>query len=72
MRPTPLFSGILYFALGIIFTILAVRDVQINGEWGILTYLFVLIATFDIGNGIKLFHFHFKLKTLQNGRKNNS
>ena len=36
MRPSPLLSGIIYIALGVIFTIIAIQDVQTNGEWGIL------------------------------------
>lgn len=63
MRPSPLLSGIVYIALGVIFTIIAIQNVQINGEWGFLTYLFVLIATFDFGSGIKLILLHFKLKS---------
>lgn len=71
MRPSPLLSGIIYIALGVIFTIIAIHDVQTNGEWGILTYLFVLIATFDLGSGIKLILFHFKLKSAHDENNEN-
>lgn len=72
MRPSPLLSGILYITLGIIFTILAIQNININGEWGILTYMLILVATFDLGNGIKLILLHYKIKNIQNEQKNNS
>ncbi|WP_449622994.1 YdiK family protein [Robertmurraya sp. Marseille-Q9965] len=69
MRQTPLFSGILYIILGLFFTYFAVQDLQQNGEWGIFTYLLVILATFDFGNGIRMILFHFKIKTLQKNKK---
>ncbi|MEQ2527929.1 DUF4305 domain-containing protein [Robertmurraya yapensis] len=69
MRQTPLFSGILYIVLGLFFTYFAVQDLQKNGEWGIFTYLLVILATFDFGNGIRMILFHFKIKTIQKNKK---
>lgn len=69
MRQTPLSSGIMYIFLGLAFTYFAVQDVQRNGEWGLFTYLFVLLATFDFGNGIRMILFHFKLKAIEKQKK---
>lgn len=72
MRPSPLLSGTLYIVLGIIFTVIAIQNVNMNGEWGILTYLLILVATFDLGNGIKLILLHYRIKNIQNQQKDNS
>jgi uncharacterized membrane protein HdeD (DUF308 family) len=69
MRQSPLFSGVLYIILGLLFTYFAVQDVQQNGEWGFFTYLLVLLATFDLGSGIRMVLFHFKLKSIQKDKK---
>lgn len=69
MRQTPLFSGILYIVLGLFFTYFAIQDLQKNGEWGFFTYLLVILATFDLGNGIRMILFHFKIKTIQKNKK---
>jgi hypothetical protein len=59
MRRSPLFSGLIYFLLGGLFTYFAIDDVQQNG-WGFFSYLLVLLATFDFGSALKMFIFHFK------------
>ncbi|AIM16797.1 MULTISPECIES: YdiK family protein [Neobacillus] len=61
MRRSPLFSGLIYFLLGSLFTYFAIEDVQNNG-WGFFSYLLVILATFDFGSGLKMIHFHFKYK----------
>ncbi|MCM3569910.1 YdiK family protein [Neobacillus mesonae] len=61
MRRSPLFSGIIYFILGALFTYFAIDDVQ-KGGWGFFSYLLVILATFDFGSGLKMFFFHFKYK----------
>ncbi|EKN71454.1 hypothetical protein BABA_01410 [Neobacillus bataviensis LMG 21833] len=61
MRRSPLFSGLIYFLLGAVFTYFAIDDVQTNG-WGFFSYLLVILATFDFGSGLKMMIFHFKLK----------
>ncbi len=53
MRRSPLFSGIIYLSLGVLFTYFAVQDVHDSG-WGIFTILLVLLATFDFGSGVKM------------------
>lgn len=69
MRQTPLYSGIIYIILGLLFTIFAIQNVQQSGEWGFFTYLLILLATFDLGSGIRMIIFHFKLKTIQKNKK---
>jgi hypothetical protein len=61
MRRSPLFSGFIYFLLGGLFTYFAIHDVRQNG-WGFFSYLLVLLATFDIGSGLKLIAFYIKYK----------
>jgi hypothetical protein len=64
MKQSPLFSGIVYMFLGLLFTYFAIENVNQTG-WGFLSYLLVLLATFDIGSGIRMIQFHFKLKNIQ-------
>lgn len=64
MKRSPLFSGIIYLILGLLFTYFAVQNVNHQG-WGFLSYLLVIIATFDLGSGIRMILFHFKLKNVQ-------
>lgn len=59
MRRPPLVSGLIYLLLGVLFTYFAVGEVQTNG-WGLFSYLLVILATFDIGSGIKMIAFHIK------------
>ncbi|HLO12055.1 MAG TPA: YdiK family protein [Pseudoneobacillus sp.] len=61
MRHTPLVSGILYLFLGFLFTYFAIEHVQADG-WGFFPYLLVILATFDLGSGLKMIAFHFKIK----------
>ncbi|WML42136.1 YdiK family protein [Neobacillus sp. OS1-2] len=61
MKRSPLFSGLIYFLLGAVFTYFAIDDVRANG-WGFFSYLLVLLATFDFGSGLKMMMFHFKFK----------
>lgn len=57
MRQSPIFSGVVYLLLGALFTYFAVQDVQQNG-WGFFSYLLVILATFDLGSGIKMISIH--------------
>ncbi|WP_423800417.1 YdiK family protein [Neobacillus sp. SAB-20_R2A] len=61
MRRSPLFSGLIYLILGVLFTYFAIDDVQNNG-WGFFSYLLVILATFDFGSALKMIVFHFKYK----------
>ncbi|MCP3762394.1 YdiK family protein [Domibacillus sp. A3M-37] len=56
--------GIFFNILGIFFVFLAIQDVN-NNEFGFFTYLLILLATMDIGTGIRLMFTHFKLKNKQ-------
>jgi ABC-type multidrug transport system permease subunit len=64
MRQSPLISGIFYIMLGSLFTIFAIQHVNESG-WGFFAYLLVLLATFDIGSGIRMIAFHFKIKNVK-------
>ncbi|RHW31514.1 DUF4305 domain-containing protein [Neobacillus notoginsengisoli] len=61
MRQSPLFSGIIYLLLGVLFTYFAIGNVRTEG-WGFFSYLLVILATFDLGAGIRMISFHFKIK----------
>ncbi|AIE58768.1 YdiK family protein [Bacillus methanolicus] len=63
MRQSPLISGIFYIMLGTLFTFFAIQNVNEAG-WGFFTYLLVILATFDIGSGIRMIAFHFKIKNV--------
>jgi hypothetical protein len=58
MRQSPLISGLIYLFLGILFTYFAVQDVQSSG-WGIFSIMLVILATFDLGSGLKMLLFIF-------------
>lgn len=62
MKRTPLFSGIIYVILGIIFTLFAIQNVNADGGWGFFSILLVILATFDLGSGFRMINMHFKLK----------
>lgn len=61
MKVSPLFLGFIYLGLGVLFTTWAIQLVNKDG-WGLLSYFLLIIATFDIGGGIRLIGIHFKLK----------
>ncbi len=63
MRRTPLLSGIIYVFLGVIFTKFAIEHVQ-QGGWTFFTYLIVILATFDLGSGLRIIYSYFRLKRL--------
>jgi uncharacterized membrane protein HdeD (DUF308 family) len=65
LRQSPLFSGIIYILLGLLFIFFAVQNVNQEGDWGFFTYLLVILATFDLGSGIRILWFHFQLKNEQ-------
>ncbi len=67
-RQSPLSLGIIYTGLGILFTAIAVQNVQSAG-WGIFAYILILIATMDFGSGIRMILLHFKVKSTQNKKK---
>ncbi|MBV7509323.1 YdiK family protein [Bacillus sp. sid0103] len=70
MRRSPLFSGLIYFLLGALFTYFAIDNVQSNG-WGFFSYLLILLATFDFGSGLKMIIFHIKYKDKFKKQKKN-
>lgn len=64
MKQTPLLSGIIYLLLGFLFIFFAVQNVNSDG-WGFFSYLLVILATFDIGSGIRIIWYHFQVKNGQ-------
>ncbi|WP_428910577.1 YdiK family protein [Niallia sp. Krafla_26] len=66
MRRSPLFSGIIYVVLGIIFTLLAIQYVNSDGGWSFFSILLVILATFDFGSGLRMIKIHFILKKQKN------
>lgn len=69
MKKSPLFSGLLYIGFGTIFTYFAITYLGLNNEWTFTIYLLVILATFDIGTGIKLVYLHFFLKNQKNKKQ---
>jgi hypothetical protein len=68
MRQTPLVSGFLYLLLAVLFTYFAIKNVQEDG-WGFFSYLLIILATFDLGSGLKMMAIHFKMKKTNNTKK---
>jgi hypothetical protein len=68
MRQTPLVSGFLYLLLAVLFTYFAIKNVQEDG-WGFFSYLLIILATFDLGSGLKMIAIHFKMKKTNNTKK---
>ncbi|WP_335872642.1 YdiK family protein [Bacillus sp. 2205SS5-2] len=64
MRKSPLFTGIIYTLLGILFTYFSIQNVVTHG-WGFFTYLLIFLATLDLGSGLRMINIHIKLKTMQ-------
>jgi hypothetical protein len=67
-RQSPLSIGIIYIALGIVFTLFAVQTVRTSG-WGFFVYFLILLATLDIGSGIRMLMIHYKIKSSKNKKK---
>ncbi len=62
---SPLFSGVVYIILGIVFTFFAIQQVILD-DWNFFVYLLILLATLDFGAGFRLVSIHFRLKKEQN------
>ncbi|MCI2257168.1 YdiK family protein [Domibacillus sp. 8LH] len=56
--------GIFFSVLGAFFVLFAIQDVNANG-FGPFTYLLILLATMDIGTGIRLIFTHIKRQKSQ-------
>jgi hypothetical protein len=68
MRQTPLFSAFIYILLGVLFTYFAIENVRQEG-WGFFSYLLVILATFDLGAGIRIIMLYYKIKRAQTDKK---
>ncbi|GIN58014.1 YdiK family protein [Lederbergia ruris] len=62
---SPFFSGVIYIALGITFTIFAIQQV-VSSDWGFFVYVLLIFATFDFGAGFRLIGLHFRIKKKDN------
>ncbi|SFC99975.1 protein of unknown function [Bacillus sp. OV322] len=61
-KQSPLAMGILYFGLGILFTVYAIQHVSHSG-WGFISLFLILLATLDIGSGIRMLLLYAKIKS---------
>lgn len=56
--------GIFFSVLGIFFVLFAIQDVNTNG-FGPFTYVLILLATMDVGTGIRLMFMYIKERKKQ-------
>ncbi|WP_066191384.1 YdiK family protein [Gracilibacillus timonensis] len=68
MRISPLRSAIFYFALGILFTFLAIRFVE-DTVFNFFTILLVIFATIDFVLAIRLVGLHRRIKQEKRKKK---
>ncbi|WP_243292894.1 YdiK family protein [Bacillus sp. FJAT-47783] len=61
MRFNPNSMGLFYFAMGILFTYLAINSVE-ESIWTLPTIILMLLATFDFSVSIRMFAFSAKIK----------
>ncbi|WP_194287472.1 YdiK family protein [Gracilibacillus oryzae] len=68
MRISPLPSAFFYFALGGLFTYIAIQSVE-DSVFNFITILLAFFATVDFVVGIRLISLHFKIKKVKNNKK---
>jgi hypothetical protein len=56
--------GLLYFGMGVIFTVLAIQS-KTEDLWSFPTILLMAVATFDFGVSFRMFALHQKLKQVK-------
>lgn len=61
MRQSPLFMGVTYCILGVLFTFFAIQNVSQSG-WGFFTYFLIALATMDFASGIRFVMLHRQIK----------
>ncbi|WP_100012599.1 YdiK family protein [Lentibacillus sediminis] len=63
MRTSPLAMAIIYFLMGILFIYIATQTAG-DTVWNVTTIILAVVATMEIGVGIRLvvLHFHWKNK----------
>jgi len=62
-RTSPFIMGLIYFVMGVLFTVLAIGSVE-ETIWNFSTVLLMLVATFDFGVSIRLFLLNNKIKKM--------
>lgn len=65
MRRSPMYMAITYFILGAVFVFFAIQNVTRSG-WDFFTYFLIILATLDIGSGIRFIGIHRKIKEMNN------
>lgn len=60
MRTTPYTMGLIYAAMGVLFTYLAIETSQ-ETVWNLSTVLLMIIATFDFSSSIRFFTYKSRL-----------
>lgn len=66
LKISPRTSAILYFLMAIFFIHVAIQSAD-KTIWNVVTLLFAVIATLDLGMAIKLTLLHFRLKQQKKG-----
>ncbi|KAA0543388.1 DUF4305 domain-containing protein [Bacillus sp. BGMRC 2118] len=65
MRTSPFLMGLLYFGMGAVFVVLAIQSAQVD-MWSFSTIILMIVATFDIGVGVRMFLLHNRIKKMKN------
>ncbi|MFC4401783.1 DUF4305 domain-containing protein [Gracilibacillus xinjiangensis] len=68
MRISPLTSAFFYFALGSLFTYIAIQSVE-GSVFNFITILLAFFATIDFVVGIRLVNLHFRIKKARDKKK---
>ena len=68
MRRSPLAMATTYLILGGIFIFFAIQNVSRSG-WDFFTYFLIILATLDVGSGIRLMMIHKQIKKMKNEKQ---
>lgn len=68
MRTSPFLMGLLYFGMGAVFLVLAVQSAQVD-MWSFSTIILMIVATFDIGVGIRMFLLQKRINKIKKNSK---
>lgn len=58
---SPFTLGIIYIILGMVFVFFSIQQITMHG-WGVFAFVLILLATWDIGSGIRMMFTHLKKK----------
>lgn len=68
MRTSPFLMGLLYLGMGAVFLVLAVQSAQVD-MWSFSTIILMIVATFDIGVGIRMFLLQNRINKMKKNSK---